>query len=73
MSRKSVEADVKREFDMCRFPSLRYASSAERWGRRICFVLFFVSRVSVWVGFDSRVQCTCWCTPVFELMLLRGI
>ena len=43
------------------------------WGRRICFVLFFVGRVSAWVGFDSRVECACWCTPVFELMLLKGI
>ena len=60
-------------FVLCRFPSLRYACSAERWDRRICFVLFFVTRLSVWVGFDSRVQCTCWFTSVFELMLLRGI
>ena len=26
-----------------------------------------VFRVSVWVGFDSRVECVCWCTPVFAV------
>ena len=26
----------------------------------------------MWVGFDSRVECAYWCTPVFELTGVGG-
>ena len=50
----------------------RYVTPVQLNAGAVVFVLFCSSWL-VWVGFDSRVQCTYWCTPVFELMLLRGI
>ena len=50
----------------------RYGLPVQLNAGAVVFVLFFMACVSLWVGFDSRVQVTCWCTPVIELMLLRG-